>query len=435
MNILLLTYGNESSIEIATTLQKLNLHTLYGVHYNTLNAGQYYINKNYIYKIIDPFIKGNENLFIRYLQEDKIYGLNIDKVIVTNCKMIKFIYDNYNMFDKDIIEKFMLPKKDVLKLCLFKDELYKKFPIISPVTYSNKDMIDEELYFSKPIYGTSAERTSIKKSENYVHEAGMIECEYLPGEEFTVDCFCGIDGSLIDFNIRKRVSIRDGITSYGNSTNEFRKEINNALKIITDKIQLPYIWFAQFKLDKNGYPKLLEINCRVSGSFSITKNSRKDYISAMFRYEELRDFEQYKYNNESYFYFVNNGGVDNSNVSIARHMNSLPINKKSYVFDLDGTLCTETYGYYHNAEPIYNNISILNKLHDCGHEIIVHTARGMKRFNNDVAAVYDNLFDITRQQLLLWNVKYDKLIMGKPYGTYVDNDAKTIEDILNENSD
>jgi hypothetical protein len=49
----------------------------------------------------------------------------------------------------------------------------------------------------------------------------------------------------------------------------------------------------------------------------------------------------------------------------------------------------------------------------------------MKRFNNDVAAVYQNLYDLTTTQLKRWGVKYDKLIMGKPYGTQVDIDALT----------
>jgi hypothetical protein len=55
----------------------------------------------------------------------------------------------------------------------------------------------------------------------------------------------------------------------------------------------------------------------------------------------------------------------------------------------------------------------------------------MKRFNNDVSAVYQNLYDLTLTQLKSWGVKYDKLIMGKPYGTPVDTDALSPAEVKN----
>ena len=64
--------------------------------------------------------------------------------------------------------------------------------------------------------------------------------------------------------------------------------------------------------------------------------------------------------------------------------------------------------------------------------LIIHTARGMKRFNNDVALVYQNLYEMTLNQLKKWGVKFDKLIMGKPMGTYVDSDCKTMENLIND---
>ena len=60
----------------------------------------------------------------------------------------------------------------------------------------------------------------------------------------------------------------------------------------------------------------------------------------------------------------------------------------------------------------------------------------MKRFNNDVGMVYSNLYQITVQQLSEWGVRYDKLIMGKPYGIPVDADAVTpseLEEVLLKN--
>ena len=41
MNILLLSYGNESSIEIVKSINELNEHTVYGCHWDTINAGSW----------------------------------------------------------------------------------------------------------------------------------------------------------------------------------------------------------------------------------------------------------------------------------------------------------------------------------------------------------------------------------------------------------
>ena len=35
-----------------------------------------------------------------------------------------------------------------------------------------------------------------------------------------------------------------------------------------------------------------------------------------------------------------------------------------YCFDLDGTLCTDTFGEYNNAEPLLERIDFVNKLYE-----------------------------------------------------------------------
>ena len=61
-----------------------------------------------------------------------------------------------------------------------------------------------------------------------------------------------------------------------------------------------------------------------------------------------------------------------------------------YVFDLDGTLCTLTSGDYVDADPITKNIRKVNDLYNDGHTIIIYTARGMGRSNNDSQFANEN---------------------------------------------
>ena len=99
-----------------------------------------------------------------------------------------------------------------------------------------------------------------------------------------------------------------------------------------------------------------------------------------------------------------------------------------YCVDIDGTICTPTVGRdYHKAEPWQDRIKVLNKLYDEGNYIIYFTARAMGRFADlphSVASVKakEVLFELTKQQLEEWGVKYHELIMGKPHADYFIDD-------------
>lgn len=413
MKILLLTYGNESSIEMTRSISELNAHEVYGCHYDIVNAGQAYLNKKYVVECPNPFKAASP--FLAWL-DNFVTDKKIDKVFVTNCKMLKFLYDNWDAVGCH--DRLAIPGKDGLAPCLFKNKLYSLLPDISPRVFkTHLDVPTDVELFAKPCYSSSAE--GARKLKNDVASwqsvtADDVVTEYLPGEEFTVDCVSTPDGEVIDWNVRLRARIRDGITSYGRSAPEYWELIGEHIKSIAKQLKLPYFWFAQFKFDANGVPKLLEVNCRISGSFCITKASRKDYVKLA-----MADFAE----------GIIVKGPAGGKHSIARHMNVLPVAKKTWVWDIDGTICTETGGNYHLCEPFPEAIEKLNRLHDRGDDVILHTARGMKRFNNDVALVYQNLYELTKKQLETWGVRYDKLIMGKPYGTLVDSDAIKVIDL------
>ncbi len=95
---------------------------------------------------------------------------------------------------------------------------------------------------------------------------------------------------------------------------------------------------------------------------------------------------------------------------------------KTYVIDIDGTICTKTDGDYRDARPFEDRIAVLNELHDRGHQIIYLTARGMGRFNNDEYLANRMFYKLTKDQLEQWGVKYTSLFLGKPAGDiYVDD--------------
>jgi len=92
----------------------------------------------------------------------------------------------------------------------------------------------------------------------------------------------------------------------------------------------------------------------------------------------------------------------------------------NYYIDLDNTLCRTNGNDYENSTPIQERIDYVNLLKKKGHNITIWTARGSKSGIN-----YEEL---TRKQLLEWNIEYDKLLLGKPaYDIYIDDKSFNVD--------
>jgi len=87
---------------------------------------------------------------------------------------------------------------------------------------------------------------------------------------------------------------------------------------------------------------------------------------------------------------------------------------KSYCFDLDGTLCSNTEGEYAQAVPLPERILKVNELYDQGNKILIYTARGT------VTGI--DWRELTQNQLDEWGIKHHELRLGKPFADiYVDD--------------
>jgi len=103
-----------------------------------------------------------------------------------------------------------------------------------------------------------------------------------------------------------------------------------------------------------------------------------------------------------------------------------------YVVDIDGTICTNTFGAYEKAEPFVERIKIINDLHDQGHEIWYFTARGMSK-NPPPSKACAEWYSFTKKQLDQWGCKYDHLYMGKPSADYYIDDKAIQSDYFFKN--
>ena len=95
-----------------------------------------------------------------------------------------------------------------------------------------------------------------------------------------------------------------------------------------------------------------------------------------------------------------------------------------YVFDIDGTICSDSKGAYQNAVPIYSRIEKVNLLYAQGNQILFYTARGMGRSENQAEVARAQWYELTIKQLQEWGVNFHELHLGKPSGDiYIDDKA------------
>ena len=87
-----------------------------------------------------------------------------------------------------------------------------------------------------------------------------------------------------------------------------------------------------------------------------------------------------------------------------------------YCFDIDGTICTNTYGEYASAQPFPDFIARINTLYESGNRIKMFTARG--------STTGIDWRELTESQLRTWGVKHHELLLGKPEAdVYIDDKA------------
>ncbi|MBQ9274398.1 MAG: ATP-grasp domain-containing protein [Succinivibrio sp.] len=126
--------------------------------------------------------------------------------------------------------------------------------------------------FLKPAVGQGAVGTlKVDDAEslrlNQQDGDGRLILEYLPGREYTIDCFTNARGRLIYCKGRSRDRIKNGI-SVSTAPCE-RSEFKRYAEIINSTLTQRGGWFFQMREDSQGELKLLEIASRIAGSSAL----------------------------------------------------------------------------------------------------------------------------------------------------------------------
>ena len=102
-------------------------------------------------------------------------------------------------------------------------------------------------------------------------EPTLIVMEYLPGTEYTVDCFTDRHGALRFIGPRERIRTVNGISAH-TRTIALNTEISHFAETINETLTLRGAWFFQLKRNATGTLTLLEIAPRISGGAGLYRN-------------------------------------------------------------------------------------------------------------------------------------------------------------------
>lgn len=99
--------------------------------------------------------------------------------------------------------------------------------------------------------------------------------------------------------------------------------------------------------------------------------------------------------------------------------------------DVDDTICFTQNRDYERSVPNEPVIKKLREAREAGYTIILHTARGQGRSNNNIALVADEVLDEVESFCKRFDVPYDDIVLNKPLAiAYVDDKAMRPDEFL-----
>lgn len=216
-----------------------------------------------------PFINDPAFLqtFIKLLKKR-----NVSLVIPTDETIAMVLKEH----DAEIPATIVCSPYETTKLCRYKDLMYEVIngEVYCPIIYKNISEVDSYPVFIKPISSQGSKGATLIKSAEELEKVDNLDTyvvsEYLPGEEFTIDCFTNKNRELVFCNPRIRTRLMNGITARGHNV-PLTDEFKTVMEGLNSKVEFRGYWYAQLRRAENGQLKLLEICTRFAGSFAISK--------------------------------------------------------------------------------------------------------------------------------------------------------------------
>jgi hypothetical protein len=278
-NVLVFPCGSEIGLEIHNALKYSKDFKLFGG--SSVDDHGKFVYENYIPDI--PFIDDDNlldclNSIVEEYEIDLIYPSHDD--VVLKLSEIK----------EDLNARIVVSSDETCDVCRSKRktyEFFKDYDFVPKVYDISRDSFDDLEYvekvtegefpiFLKPDVGQGAKGVAIANSisdlkHHFAENPGLVAVEYLPNEEYTIDCFSA-NGELLYCEMRERIRVKDGI-SVNAVTIETDDEVRDIAQTINSKLAFDGAWFFQLKRDCDNNYKLLEIAPRIAGTMALHRNA------------------------------------------------------------------------------------------------------------------------------------------------------------------
>lgn len=266
-NVLIFPAGTEIAFEIHDALKYSKFVKLFGG--TSVDCHADFVFENCIPDL--PFSDAPE--LIECLNE-VIDQYHIDYIYPAHDTALKRLSDERNALHAVVIAA---PEKTV-EICRSKNLTYSFLEGASylPAFYSSADEVPGFPVFIKPAVGQGSEGACLIRDRQHLDEAlsSGIEysiCEYLPGKEFTVDCFTDLHGNLSFVNPRSRDRIRAGIAVRSRRL-PCSDSIRSIAEDINSRLKFNGAWFFQLKENLSGEYRLMEAAPRIAGTMGLTRS-------------------------------------------------------------------------------------------------------------------------------------------------------------------
>jgi len=262
--VLVFPCGSEIGLEVYKAVKDSTHFELIGL--SSVNDHGKFVYENYIQGI---------SFFNHESFPYELYNIvrkeNIDIIYPTMDRVITKI----KKLEKNLKVSVVGPDFETCEICENKEITYNvlKNLIRVPQLYKIESLMDLPFpLFSKPKVGYGSRGSCIVTNHNDLNNYNPTRdllTEYLPGKEYTIDCFTDLMGNLIFIGARERNRTMNGISVNTRTDKKLTRDFTHIAESINNCIKFKGSWFFQMKRDKNDNLVLLEIACRFAGSSSV----------------------------------------------------------------------------------------------------------------------------------------------------------------------
>lgn len=267
-NVLVFPCGSEIGLELHKSLNVSTHFTLIGGS-SVPDHGQY-VYTNYvgdIPSVDDPDFLTRLNIIIREQQIDYIFPAH-DSVVLKLAQA---------RAAGKLACEVITSSVETCEVSRSKLASYERFEtiLLVPTIHKADSLGDNDFpVFLKPDVGQGSKGTYKATTKQDVEfytakDPSLLVLEYLPGKEYTIDCFTNKDGKLLFCEGRERSRVSNGISVNSSSVADDR--FRELAEKINSELTFRGVWFFQVKERASGELVLMEIAPRVAGTMGLVR--------------------------------------------------------------------------------------------------------------------------------------------------------------------